>query len=256
MTEQYRTRKAYFDGLLTLFGRNPVLEALSSPDVTPVRLHLAESNRPTPEIETMRRLAADRNVEIQTHTREALARISKNGRQDQGVAIDIEAPLYRPIMELLDCPDSETIELIAVDQVTNPQNLGMIIRSVAASPLHGMIIAQKGNARIDGLVIKASAGTLFKARIYHCSELYPSLFPLMERGYSIYGLDSKGLIGIQHIPRPGRRIFILGNESTGLSPKVRDICSEVVSIPLANGVESLNVGMAATLVAFRTVFMK
>lgn len=247
---EYQRKKARFNALLTLFGRKPVLEALRNNDVDIVRLHLAESNRDSAELREMRQLAEAKSAEVCTHTRQALSRISRNGRQDQGVAIDIKAPRYQPITEL---PDTAR-HLLAVDHVTNPQNLGMIIRSVAASPIDGIVIPRQGTARIDGLVIKASAGTLFRCRIYHCEELAPALADLKTRGFRVLGLDGQGETGINDVPVDEKNIFVLGNETSGLSSNILGICDERVRIPLRGGVESLNVGVAAALVAFRTVF--
>lgn len=249
----YQQRRTQFDNLLTLFGRKPVLEALRSEDIRPVKLHLATSNRDSTELREMRAIAAQRNVEIVEHTRQALARISRNGRQDQGTAIDIEAPRYLPLEGLLTEPPGER-QLLALDSVTNPQNLGMIIRSVAASPLHGLILPRKGSAPIDGLVIKASAGTLFKCRIYHCSQLGESLARVKRHGYRIVALDSHGSASIRDTSRDRPTIFVLGNETAGLSDDTLSLSDETCAIPLANGVESLNVSVAAALIAFYSIF--
>jgi 23S rRNA (guanosine2251-2'-O)-methyltransferase len=249
----YQNRRARFDNLLTLFGRKPVLEALRSNEIQPVRLHFSTDNRDAADLREMREIAKRRNVAILRHTRRELSRISKNGRQDQGVAVDIKAPRYLPIEDLLRTR-ADNMELIAVDSVTNPQNLGMIIRAVAASPLHGIIIARKGSAHIDGLVIKASAGALFKCRIYHCNDLDESLRSLQGIGFRICGLDSHGDVSIDSVPLDRRIVFVLGNETAGLSPGVAELCDGLVRIPLANGVESLNVSIAGALIAFRAIF--
>ena len=245
----YEQKKARFDAMLTLFGRKPVLEVLRDESVAVACLHLADSNRDSPELQEMRRLAQGRGAEIRTHSRQALSRISKNGRQDQGVAIDIKPPHYRPVNDL---PPGAR-QLLALDSVTNPQNLGMIIRSVAASPMDGLVIARQGTARIDGLVIKASAGTRFKCPIYHCETLAPALTTLRQTGFRILGLDSHASHSLASIPSDEKIIFVLGNETSGLSSNISGICDECVRIPLAGGVESLNVGVAAALIAFRNV---
>jgi len=253
----YKTRKAYFDRLLTLFGRNPVMEALQSSHVTPVRLHLADSNKPSPQLTDMQTIARGKGADIVFHTRQELARISRNGRQDQGVALDIETPGYQSLDALLAqaAREAGAMEFIALDQVINPQNLGMIIRSVAASPIAGLIVPRQGGARMDGLVIKASAGTLFQANIYTCDQLEPSLSQLATAGFRILGLGAGGQQSIDQVPS-GRNVFVLGNESTGLSSNIRSCCSGIVSIPLQNQVESLNVSVAASIVAFRSIFAR
>ncbi|MBT3832844.1 MAG: 23S rRNA (guanosine(2251)-2'-O)-methyltransferase RlmB, partial [Gammaproteobacteria bacterium] len=145
-----------FDSMITLYGRKPVLEILLDPDSSIFRLHLSESNQRGDTITQIRKLADKRNITIVTHPKEALSRISKNARQDQGVAIDISPPKYLSVDQII----ASAGQILALDGITNPQNLGMIIRSVAASPMDGLLLPRKGCAKIDPLVHKASAGTL------------------------------------------------------------------------------------------------
>jgi 23S rRNA (guanosine2251-2'-O)-methyltransferase len=254
MPTDYARKKAYFDSLLTLFGRNPVMEALANNDVTPVRLHLADSNRSSRQLEEMEAIAARRGASIHRHSRDELARISRHRRQDQGVALDVELPGYLSADSLANSPPAG--ELVAIDQVTNPQNLGMILRTVAGSPTRGVILPRKGTAGIDGLVIKASAGALFSATMYHCDSLVSTLSTLKSHGYRVIGLDCAGSSSLADEPVSDNNIFVLGNESHGMSSDVREICDNIVRIPLENNVESLNVSTAAALVAFRSLFQR
>lgn len=235
--------------MITLYGRKPVLEVLRDPSVRVFKLHLASSNRSGDIIAEICALAESRDIEIQEHSRESLSRISKNGRQDQGVAIDIEPRHYGHINGL----NNDVKELIVLDGVTNPQNLGMIIRSVTASPVHGMLIPRKGSAKIDPLVHKASAGTLLKGQIYHSPTLGAGLETLKSMGFKLIGLDGTADQQLQQLPRAGKLAFILGNETEGLSQDAKNKCDQLVRIPLSDEVESINVAMAATLVAFRSV---
>ena len=104
-------------------------------------------------------MAAKRDIEVVFHGHEQLARISRNSKQDQGVACDIYCPGFQPYRELLDnlgeLSSADNPCIIALDSVTNPQNLGMIIRSVTASPAYGLLLPTKGSAAISPLVIKA-----------------------------------------------------------------------------------------------------
>jgi len=237
--------------MITLYGRKPVLEILLDPEASIFRLHLAESNQRGDTITQIRMLAQERDIDIITHPKEALSRISKNARQDQGVAIDIAPPKYQSVEQLSD----NAGQLLALDGITNPQNLGMIVRSVAASPMNGLLLPKKGCAKIDPLVHKASAGTLIKSSIYHCPTIESGLKSLRSKGYQLIGLSggvdrSLGDIGNAN----GKIVFVLGNETTGISEPVLALCDELACIPLESGVESINVAMAATLVAFRTTF--
>lgn len=238
--------------MMTLYGRKPVLEVLLDPGIRVFRLHLADSNARSDIMREIEQLADTRQIETVFHSRQALSRISKNGKQDQGVAVDVEPLNYAPVDTL---PENHT-DLLALDCVTNPQNLGMIIRSFAASPMHGLLIPKKGCATIDPLVHKASAGTLFKSRLYYSPTLLEGLQSLKPMGFQVIGLDAAGKTSIAQLPPADgtRRIFVLGNESSGLSTSTLDLCDELASISLSNAVESINVAAAATLVAFRGIF--
>ena len=237
--------------MITLYGRKPVLEILLDPEASIFRLHLAESNQRGDTITQIRMLAQERDIDIITHPKEALSRISKNARQDQGVAIDIAPPKYQSVEQLSD----NAGQLLALDGITNPQNLGMIVRSVAASPMNGLLLPKKGCAKIDPLVHKASAGTLIKSSIYHCPTIESGLKSLRSKGYQLIGLSGGVDRSLGDIGNANEKIvFVLGNETTGISEPVLALCDELACIPLESGVESINVAMAATLVAFRTTF--
>ncbi len=247
-SDQYLKKKQFYSGLLTIYGGKPVLEALHNASIEPFRLHLADSNKQSKEIKAMLDKASERGAEVQYHSREALSRLSKNRKQDQGVVLDVRAPNYQST-EALD-PEQHRV-LIALENVTNPQNIGMSIRSVGASPAAGVILAEKGNAPLDALVIKASAGTVFKSPIYHCSHLLKEIPNLKAKGYRVVGLSGAGKRELQELPTDTSTIYVLGNETNGLTRELMALCDELVKIPMSNQVESLNVSVAAALVAFR-----
>ena len=248
----YEIKKNKFAEMMTLYGRQTVLEILRDYSLLIYRLHLANTNKVTAVMEEIEEIAKERKIEICYHDKSALSRISKNGRQDQGVAIDIKSNKYRNISQLGDTEG----DLIGLDNVTNPQNLGMVIRSVAASPLNGLLLPRKGCANIDPLVHKASAGTLFKTNIYHTATLEHGLRLLKSSDFELIALVGSSRTSISDIPSRSerRRIFLLGNESIGLRDNIRQLCDSEISIPMANEVESINVAAAATLVAFRQSF--
>ncbi|MBD3647192.1 MAG: RNA methyltransferase [Pseudomonadales bacterium] len=256
MDESSKTRATNpsLQDLLTIYGRKPVLEALQDRDIEIFRLHLARDIKRAGIVHDIVALAEERQIEIHRHSRLELSRISTNTRQDQGVAVDIRTPEYRALAELEVL--APRMEFLALDSVTNPQNVGMIVRTVAASPLAGLILPKRGCARLDGLVIKASAGTLLKSRIYHCEDIASGLDHLVEQGFEIIGLSGAGDTPVSDVTGPGRRVFILGNESTGLSTDVESRCHRMVHIPIAGQVESLNVSAAAAIIAFRSLFSR
>ena len=250
-TGDYRERKRFFQRLLTIYGRKPVLEALQDEQIPCHRLHLAESNRPGGIIDEITALAKRRGIDIRYHDRLALSRISRNGKQDQGVAADLDCPNHLQLDEFLASPPRGQYSLIALDGVTNPQNLGMIIRSVTASPCHGILLPKGGSAAVSPLVIKASAGTLFKSRLIHCDNLPEALAALKEKGVTCCTLSSHSDNDLANFQPAMPVVYVLGNETDGVSRAVAECCDTRVRIPMHNGVESLNVAVTAALLAFR-----
>lgn len=253
MSEQnsYEDKKAFFSRVLTVYGRKPVLEALCDDSLACHALHLALSNREAGIITQIRQQAESRGVPIKQHSREQLARLSKNGKQDQGVAVDIVCPSFRTLGEYLGALQAHPPQrLLALDSISNPQNLGMIIRSASAGQIDGIIWSRKGNAALGPLVIKASAGTLYRAPLLLCPALPEALREARARGVEVCTLAADAQTSLfQHQPR-GHCIYVLGNETEGVSTAVSDLADTRLSIPMNNGVESLNVAITASLIAY------
>ena len=251
----YAERQQFFKQLLTVFGRKTVLEALQETAIPAYRLHLASSNRSDATMKKIMALAEAREIEIHHHSRQELSRISRNQRQDQGVALDLQCPNYGDYHSLIAQPP-KNLCLIALDRITNPQNLGMVIRSICASPIDGLLLPSKGCAPLSPLVIKASAGTLFRCPIYRCDSLPEALSEFAELGTSICTLDAAQGRDLGGYQAQARTIYVLGNETDGVSKEVNQVATEQLNIPMANGVESLNVAVTAALLAFRQVIAK
>jgi len=244
-SQEYKDKKAFFEKIITLYGRNVVIEVLEDENVEVHKLHLASSNKPDGAVKTILSLAKSRKIEVTYHEKNSLSRISKNAKQDQGVAIDIISKSYQNANEL---KKMTAFRLIALDGIQNPQNLGMIIRSCAAGNIDGIILPKKSSAKISPLVIKASAGTLFKLPIYFCNALEDILPELQDT--KIYALSSHAKSDIYDVEVSEKSIFVLGNESDGVSPEVTKLCNDSMSIPMKRRVESLNVAVTASLIAF------
>jgi len=244
-SQEYKDKKAFFEKIITLYGRNVVIEMLQDKTITIHKLHLAASNKPDATIKKILLLAKERGIEIVEHNKAALSRISKNAKQDQGVAIDIISQSYLHVNKI---KELDNYRLIALDGIHNPQNLGMIIRSCVAGNIDGIILPKKNSAKISPLVVKASAGTLFKLPLYFCDSLEDILGELHKS--SIYALSSHAAHTIYEVGTSKKSVFVLGNENEGVSKEVTLLCNDSVSIPMNRGVESLNVAVTASLIAF------
>ena len=244
-SQAYKDKKAFFEKIITLYGRNVVVEMLHDNSIQIHKVHLSDSNKTDGIIKEILSLAKKRDIEVYYHNKAALSRISKNAKQDQGVAIDIIAQSYLNANELI---EKKSYRLIALDGIQNPQNLGMIIRSCAAGFVDGIILPKKSSAKISPLVVKASAGTLFKLPIYFCETLEDILPKLHDN--KIYALSSHAKNDIYHVQTSDKSIFVLGNESDGISKEIESLCNGAIAIPMQRGVESLNVAVTASLIAF------
>lgn len=252
---EYQQKKQFLSQMITIYGRKPVLEILNDSTLNIYRLHLAESNKQQGIVNEITTLAKQREIDVCYHDRQQLSRISKNSKQDQGVCVDILCPQHQSYKDFLkNIPSLEKpIRLIALDGITNPQNLGMIIRSVCAGNIHGLLIPEKGCAKIDPLVVKASAGTLFKAPLLHCDQLIKALKECQQHGAKVYGLSSHATLSISQHANDDFIVYVLGNETEGVSQEVNALCDQHIYIPMKNNVESLNVAVTASLLAFKDI---
>jgi len=245
---EYLAKKAFFDKVLTIYGRNAVMEALEDEAVSIHKLHLSKSNKDAEILENMKAISSKRNIEVKYHDKQSLSRISKNAKQDQGVALDIVLEHFGNEEEFIS--NNINYRIIALDGVTNPQNLGMIIRSCAAGNVDAILLPTKGAAQISPLVIKASVGTLFKMPIIKTTNLKKTLESFKKEGADVYTLSSHAKTSYKAQNYSNKTIFVLGNESEGVSNAVEAVCTESITIPMQRGVESLNVAVTASLLAF------
>ncbi|HQQ63359.1 MAG TPA: RNA methyltransferase [Pseudomonadales bacterium] len=245
-------KKPLPDDLFTLYGRQSVLEALKDESILPYKLHLADSNRTGGTLADIMQIAEKKQIPLAWHSRLELSRISRNGKQDQGIALDIRVPSLQKASLLHAQAKSRNMRLLALDQITNPQNVGMILRSAAAGELDGVIIPRRGCARLDALVIKASAGTFFRTPIFACDTLPELLEKLQqEANTEICLMEASAQQSLFAHKAKSSVIYVLGNETEGVSAAIQKIPHTALSIAMANGVESLNVAMTATLIAYR-----
>jgi len=231
---------------LTIYGRKSCEEALQDKHLEVYKLHLADSNKPAAIIKNCIKLAEKRGIAVEYHAKRELSFISKNAKQDQGIALDIYSPKLQPLQAL---NAKEAKHILLLDNITNPQNIGMIIRSVAAGFLDGLVIPEKGCAALGPLVIKASTGTIFKAPIYRCKTTEEAL-SVIQGQYDIASLDLKAKTEFFDYNFNKPSCLVLGNESVGVGDAVKKAANTALRITMNNEVESLNVAVTAALIAF------
>ena len=228
---------------VTVYGRMPVLEALLDDRVVVERVLLARTVR-GPSVDELVAAAARRGVRVQRVSPEKVTRVSGNGRHDQGVVADIVAPGLGDLDAWLPMAPARC-GLLVLDGVTNPANVGMVVRTATAAGLEGVVLPRAGSPDIGPLVVKASAGVAFRATILGAATAAAAVESLRGAAFEVIGLRGGGE-SLFDATLPERGGYVLGNETGGVSVEV----DRWLSIPLANDVESLNVAVAAGIVAY------
>lgn len=236
------------DQFLTVYGRKPVLEILENESLNIAKVFIARKAK-ADIIRNILKACERRGIEVLRVEAEQVSRISKHPKQDQGVAADIHTPQMDDAMRFLEQHQGESLQLIALDGITTPANVGMIIRSCTALGVDGIILPRKGSSKLNSFVIKASAGVVFKSTILKCERLTPVLKKAKSLGYSVYGLSGEKGVNIYQENFDASSIFVMGNETMGVSPQTEALTDKHLFIPMTNDVESLNVACAATVVA-------
>jgi 23S rRNA (guanosine2251-2'-O)-methyltransferase len=165
----------------------------------------------------------------------------------QGVVAEVEPYPYADAESLL--ADEDAL-VLALDQVQDPHNLGAICRSAEAAGASGVVIPERRAVGVTAAVCKASAGAVEHLAVARVGNLADWLLLARERGAWIYGADAGGPTAYGTLDLSGRVIFVLGSEGGGLRPRVAASCDELVRIPTTGRVGSLNVSVAAALLAF------
>ena len=241
--ERFRGREE-----ITIFGRRAVMEALTCADVSVLKIAAAREIVGSFGV-VLGRAAADAGLELEFMGPREISRLSADARNDQGVVARIALKKVSPLTDFLS-RQSAAARLIALDNVTNPQNVGMIVRSAVGAGLAGMLWPLAGSPWVSGLVIKSSASAIYRCPIVTTPSLAEGLGAMKQAGFSVVGLAAgKHPSLFEHRPRT-RAVYIVGSETEGLSPETEALLDERLSIPMSNQVESLNVAVAASLVCF------
>jgi 23S rRNA (guanosine2251-2'-O)-methyltransferase len=238
------------DVFITVYGRKPVLEALIDPALTVDKVLVAEQARGT-TLQEILDAAARRQVPVRRVSAHRVKVLAGNGRHDQGVLADVVAPRMRPLDGTLAQLRSPAAVLV-LDAITNPANVGMILRTATAAGIDGVVLPRAGVPAIDPLVVKASAGVAFHAPVLRSGTAEQACAALRVAGFAVLGLSGSapGAVSLFGDPPPPQVAYVLGNETSGISPAVAAQLTGWVGIPMTGGVESLNVASAAAVVCF------
>ncbi len=235
-----------------LYGRNPVLEALEANH--PIdKIFLQEGLRHT-QIGKIRNLAKERGIRYQMTDKRKLDQLTE-GENHQGVVIFCAAHRYCALEDILKAAETkgEAPFVVLCDGITDPHNLGSIIRTANAAGAHGVIIPKNRSAALNATVSKVSAGAVEHMLVSKVSNLGQAIEKLKKAGLWIAGTDLSAPQTHWESDLKGPIGIVIGSEGEGISRIVRNACDFLVKIPMIGEIESLNASVAAGVLLYEAV---
>lgn len=232
-------------------GRNPVLEALRAG--LPVRAaYVAEGAEHDSRLREILSFAADHGMAMLQVTRGELDRLT-GGATHQGVAIRLPDYEYADVDDLLQAGSQSPHGglVVALDKVTDPRNLGAIIRSAAAFGAQGVLIPSRRSASMTAAAWKTSAGAAARVPVAMTGNLNQALAKFARAGWTVVGLAGESGADLASVPGlDGPLVLVVGSEGEGLARLTRDHCDSLAAIPISSQVESLNASVAASIALY------
>ncbi|HWJ10269.1 MAG TPA: 23S rRNA (guanosine(2251)-2'-O)-methyltransferase RlmB [Nocardioides sp.] len=236
-------------------GRNPVLEALRE-RVPVTSVYVAEGAERDNRLREVFRLAAEHGVGLLEVSRAELDRLT-DGAVHQGLAARVPPYEYAHPDDLLATAEEagEAPLVVVLDSITDPRNLGAIVRSAAGFGAHGVVIPERRAASMTAAAWKTSAGAAARCPVAQTVNLTRQIKAYQEAGCFVVGLAADGDLGLPELVADadlvnGPLVLVVGSEGDGLSRLVSESCDRLLSIPMAGVLESLNAGVAASVALY------
>ncbi|GAC1384396.1 MAG: 23S rRNA (guanosine(2251)-2'-O)-methyltransferase RlmB [Marmoricola sp.] len=232
-------------------GRNAVVETLrASMPVTAI--YVAEGAERDGRLREIFGVAADKGIALLEVSRGELDRLT-GGAVHQGMAARMPAYEYAHPDDLLEfaAQNHEQPLIVALDSITDPRNLGAVVRSAAGFGAHGVVIPERRAAGMTASAWKTSAGAAARVPVAQATNLTRQLKAYQDAGCMVVGLAADGDVSLQELAlADGPLVLVIGSEGKGLSRLVTETCDQLVSIPMSSQLESLNAGVAAGIALY------
>lgn len=237
------------ENLDILYGVHAVMEALKSKKRNVVQLYVADNKSGRKAIEEIVRLAKRNNVKIDRMDLKTMDRLTREANH-QGVLAKAQPVRLMKLSSAVYEAEGKKKDLwLAVDEMTDPQNLGAIIRSAACLGFSTIILPQRRTVGLTSAVYKVACGAVENVNIVEVANLSNALLDLKEEGFWIYGADMDGQ-PITQTEYASPAVLVIGSEGTGIREKTAEHCDQIISIPQQGGVESLNAAAAASIIMY------
>lgn len=234
-----------------IYGIHPVMEALKSKKRNVTQLYVSDSKAGHRTVEEIIRLAKRTNVRIDRIENKVLDRLT-GGANHQGIMAKVQPVKLMKLSTAIYEADGKKDELwLAVDEMTDPQNLGAIIRSAACLGFSTIILPNRRTVGITPAVYKVACGAIENVNIVEVANLSAAITDLKEEGFWIYGADMAGK-PIHKVQYNSPAVLVIGSEGFGIREKTAENCDEIVSIEQKQlgGVDSLNASAAASIIMY------
>jgi len=230
-------------GRVWLYGQHAVAAALANLDRPCYRLLATEAALPLAAA-----AARARGLAVETVPAERLGQLLAGDAPHQGLVLGVGPLPERDLAELLD--QGERRLILALDQVSDPRNLGAILRTAAALGVSGVLLPQRRSAELNGACAKAASGALDILPLVEVVNLARALAELKQHGYWLVGLDAAAPATLEALALPPRMVLVLGSEGEGLRRLVADSCDYLARLDIDPRMESLNVSVAAGIALY------
>ncbi|MGC8738055.1 MAG: 23S rRNA (guanosine(2251)-2'-O)-methyltransferase RlmB [Candidatus Hydrogenedens sp.] len=223
-----------------IYGRAPVLTCLHAGRRSIHRIYIQQGLSLT-ELKKW-----ENHIVIEEKPRAYLDRITKNGVH-QGVVAEVEELPILKFDDFLRNHLAQTKQIVVLDHIEDPRNLGAIIRSAVAFHIYTIFLPQEGSAPITPVVVKASTGAIEYAQIVQVKSTLQIIRKLKELDFGIYALDADGNIKLNDVKWHKQSVLVVGSEGKGIRPLIKRECDSVISIPTKPPIEQLNASVSASI---------
>lgn len=232
-----------------IFGIHPVTEAMSQGGA--INELIVAIGRNQASIQNILAIARQKAIPIIFKDRSYLDKAA-GSKGHQGVIALCEDYIYATVDDVLaNRPMTGNGVVLVLDRITDPQNLGALIRTAHCLGANGVIIPEKRAAAVTAAVVKASAGAAKRTLVARVTNLPRTIEYLQERGFWVYGADVDGNIEVERLDSGGPIALVMGSEGKGLSALVRKKCDFFIRISMLGEVGSLNVSVAAGIILYQ-----
>ena len=229
-----------------IVGKHPVAEALKNPKRKVIRVFLTEESKKIINRENQN-LNLLKNVKVYFKTKKELDKYCKNEQiLHQGFVAEVEKLEYPSLKDFI--KKKTNINLVCLQDVTDPRNIGSVIRSAVSFNIDGLIVKERNFPEISKTLYRSSSGSIEYINIFKVSNINTTLKYLRENNFWVYGFDMKGKKDLIEIEWKGNNVLLFGSEGTGLNQKTSKYVDFNVKIKINKQIESLNISNSAAIV--------